>query len=405
MIKIPMSSPDVGEAERDAVARVAASGSLSMGPCVDEFERRLASTLGAPHAAAVSSGTAGLHLCIIAAGVTDGDLVITSPFSFVSSANCILYERGVPIFVDVDPATGNIDPARVAEAVSALRQGRGDNCMPPVLRGTRPAGALRAILPVHTFGVPAEIEPLVALAKREGLAVIEDACEAIGASYRGHPVGTHGDAAVFAFYPNKQMTTGEGGMVVTGRADWDALFRSLRNQGRDVGDTWLTHSRLGFNYRLDEMSAVMGLVQIERLEELLARRERVARWYDERLRTVEGIVPRATVPGTTRSWFVYTVRLDPGQDRTAVMQRLEQDGIPSRPYFTPIHLQPIYRERFGFREGDFPVAEALGRQTLALPFSGVMEEWQVDYVCDRLAEALKACMAGTTGRFGGERRG
>lgn len=390
---IPMSSPDLTDAEITAVHQVLATPSLSIGPRLEAFERAVAAYVGAAHAAGVSSGTSGLHLCVIAAGVSDGDLVITTPFSFVASANCILYERGIPVFVDVDPATGNIDPALVAQAVHDLAQG-GAAAQRWLPRSTpnpqAPTSNLKAILPIHAFGQPADMDPILDLARRSGLAVIEDACEAIGAGYKGRAVGTLGDAAVFAFYPNKQMTTGEGGVIVTGDEAWANLFRSLRNQGRDVFDTWLNHTRLGYNYRLDELSAALGLAQMGRIEEMLAKRERVAGWYDERLASVELVERPVIVPTTSRmSWFVYVVRFRPPASRDRVMSRLAEAGIPSRPYFAPIHLQSFYRERFGYRRGDFPVTEALGETSLALPFSSVMSEAQVDRVCACLRAAVE----------------
>ncbi|MDI7278035.1 MAG: DegT/DnrJ/EryC1/StrS family aminotransferase [Anaerolineae bacterium] len=395
---------------------VLATSRLSIGPELQAFEAALAGYVGARHAVGVSSGTSGLHLCVIAAGVGEGDLVLTTPFSFVASANCILYERGVPVFVDVDPATGNIDPALLAQAAHDLSRGgpAAHRWLPPSIaltfhvsrftphasrftfhasRFTSHSPRLTALLPVHAFGQPADMDPILETAREHGLAVIEDACEAIGAEYRGRKAGTMGDAGVFAFYPNKQMTTGEGGMIVTDREDWDALFRSLRNQGRDVFDAWLNHSRLGYNYRLDEMSAALGLAQLGRIEELLARRERVAGWYDERLQGLEGLTTPHIAATTSRmSWFVYVVRLAPGIDRAALMARLEEHGIPSRPYFSPIHLQPFYVERFGYRPGQYPVTEDLARRSLALPFSGVMTRDQVDYVCDHLIRALPRAM-------------
>jgi len=248
---------------------------------------------------------------------------------------------------------------------------------------------MRAVMPVHAFGQPCDMDPILATAAEHGLAVIEDACEAIGAEYKGRPAGTLGDAAVFAFYPNKQITTGEGGMIVTGRDDWEPLFRSLRNQGRDVFDAWLNHTRLGYNYRLDELSAALGAAQMGRIDELLARRARVAAWYDERLAGLAGVERPAVAPAVTRmSWFVYVVRVTAPAGRDAVMARLAEAGVPSRPYFTPIHLQPFYRRRFGYEPGDFPVTEELGAISLALPFSGVMSEEQVDYVCAQLRLAL-----------------
>jgi dTDP-4-amino-4,6-dideoxygalactose transaminase len=382
-----MSAPEIGDDERRLVDEVLRSGRLSMGPMLSRFEEEFAARFGVARAVGVSSGTAGLHLAMLAAGVGDGDLVVTSPFSFVASANAILYERGIPVFVDIDPVTLALDPARAAEAVDALAR-RLPNRRRFMPRGARDAGgALRAVLPVHVFGRPAELDGLAASARAHGVALVEDACEAIGARDGGRFAGTAGDAAVFAFYPNKQMTTGEGGMLVTPRADWDALFRSLRNQGRDGDARWLHHVRLGFNYRLDEMSAAVGLAQLRRLDALLARRRAVAAAYDERLRNVAGVSPLAGPgPGVEKSWFVYVVRLDPGIDRTRLMESLEARGVPTRPYFSPIHLQPFYRERFGFEPGDFPHTEEAARRLLALPFHAALSEDDLDYACACLAE-------------------
>jgi len=387
-----MSGPDIGPDELEAVAAVLHTPQLSLGPQLRAFEQAIATYVGAAHAVAVSSGTAGLHLAVIAAGVGEGDLVITTPFSFVSSANCILYERAIPVFVDIDPQTLNIDPTQVAQAASDLA--RGDESaarwLPPTLRDAQHTRrSLKAILPVDVFGQPADYDPIRRVASAHGLAVIEDACEAIGATYKGRPAGALGHVGVFAFYPNKQITTGEGGAIVTDRDDWAALFRSLRNQGRDVFDAWLNHSRLGYNYRMDEMSAALGLAQMKRIEELLARRQHVAEMYNERLRGVVGVTAPFVAPTTTRaSWFVYVVRLEPSIDRDRVMVRLEEQGIPSRPYFTPIHLQPFYRQQFGFAEGDFPVTEAAARSALALPFSGRLDDSEVEAVCRALAHAV-----------------
>ena len=390
--QIPMSLPDITATEIQAVTQVLQTPRLSLGPQLAEFEERFAAYIGTRHAIGVSSGTAGLHLCVIAAGVGAGDLVITTPFSFVASANCILYERGVPVFVDVDPHTGNIDPALVAEAVRDLIKGgiAARRWLPPAMQDTEVKGRLKAILPVDAFGQAVDMDPIVSVAQEHGLWVIEDSCEAIGAEYKGRKTGTLGDVGVFAFYPNKQMTTGEGGMIVTDRNDRDALFRSLRNQGRDVFDAWLNHSRLGYNYRLDEMSAALGLTQLSRVEELLSKRERVAQWYNERLSGFELVETPCVVPATTRlSWFVYVVRIMPPAHRDAVMAELAEYGIPSRPYFTPIHLQPFYVQRFGYRRNDFPVTEALGDTCLALPFSGVMTEQEMDYVSEHLVAVLR----------------
>ncbi|MGI5916066.1 MAG: DegT/DnrJ/EryC1/StrS family aminotransferase [Anaerolineae bacterium] len=392
-MSIPMSSPDLTEAEIAAVYQVVTTRYLSIGPRVDAFEAAISAYVGRAYGVGVNSGTSGLHLAVIAAGVGDGDLVLTTPFSFIASSNCILYERGVPVFIDVDRRTGNIDPALVSEAADDLARGgeAARRWLPPALREVGVTGRLRAILPVDAFGQPADMDPIVQTAQRYGLYVIEDSCEALGAEYKGRPAGSLGDVGVFAFYPNKQITTGEGGMIVTDRDDWNALFRSLRNQGRDVFDAWLNHTRLGYNYRLDEMSAALGLAQMERIDELLAKRAQVAAWYNERLAGQELIETPVVAPETTRmSWFVYVVRILPPAQRDAVMARLDAQGIPSRPYFTPIHLQPFYRERFGYGDGDFPVTEELGRVSLALPFSSVMTQEQVDQVCEALIEAVNS---------------
>lgn len=379
-MSIPMSSPDLTEAEVAAVSGILQTRRLSLGPQLEAFETAVAQSVGAAHGIGVNSGTSGLHLCVIAAGIEAGDLVVTTPFSFVASANCILYERARPVFVDVDLATGNIDPVLVAEKVAELKRQEED-------KSTQ--GRLKAILPVHAFGQPADMDPIVDVAREYDLAVIEDACEAIGAEYKGRKAGTLGDMAVFAFYPNKQITTGEGGMIVTDNEQWANLFCSLRNQGRDVFDAWLNHTRLGYNYRLDEMSAALGLAQLKRIDELLARRAQVAGWYNERLANIELVERPCIAPTTTRmSWFVYVVRIKRPAQRDDVMRRLAETGIPSRPYFTPIHLQPFYRETFAYERGDFPVTEYLGDVSLALPFSGVMTEAQVDQVCEAMRHAL-----------------
>lgn len=387
-MKIPMSSPDLTAAEHEAVMAVIKTPILSLGPKVPAFEQAFCEYTGAKHAVAVSSGTAGLHLTIRAAGITGGDLVITTPFSFVASTNAFLFENAVPVFVDVDPLTGNIHPGLVAQAAADLTQG-GKVAEKWLPRRGAASGRLKAILPVDVFGQPAALEPIRAVARKHDLKLIEDSCEAVGALYKGKKAGTFGDFGVFAFYPNKQMTTGEGGLVITDDDQADALMRALRNQGRAPGDTWLSHTYLGYNYRLDEMSAALGLAQMARLEELLTKREIVAGWYAEGLTDIPGIEIPHVVPETTRmSWFVYVIRLAPGLDRAALAKRLEERGVPVRPYFLPIHLQPYMVERFGYIEGDFPVTEDLGRRGIAIPFSGVMTREQVDYVCEVLRQEV-----------------
>ena len=388
--QISMSGPDLTDAEREAVAAVLRTPRLSVGPQVDTFEAVVADRVGAKHAIAVNSGTAGLHLCVRAVGITDGDWVITTPFSFIASSNVLLYERAIPVFVDVEPLTGNIDPVLVAEAAADLREGGAvaRRWLPP--RGAPDDGELKAILTVDVFGQPADYDQLAITATRHGLRTIEDSCEAIGSTYKDRQAGTLGDIGVFAFYPNKQITTGEGGIVVTNHDDWASMVRALRNQGRAPGDTWLEHSYLGYNYRMDEMCAALGRVQMSRLDELLGKRERVAGWYNERLKSLPEVELPSLAPSTTRiSWFVYVIRLDPSIDRREVMERMKSRGVPSRPYFVPIHLQPHYIERFGYQPSHYPVTEDLGQRSLALPFSGVMSEDDVAYVCEALRHSLR----------------
>jgi perosamine synthetase len=366
--QIPLAQPDIGPREKELVLEVLRSGQLSLGPMGERFEREFASWLGVPDAVMTSSGTTALHLGVRMLGWGEGDEVVTSPFSFVASANCLLYEGARPVFVDVDEETLDIDPAAAAAAV-----------------GEKTVG----LLPVHIFGYPAAMPELEALASRHGLGVLEDACEALGAvDSEGRRVGARGNLATFAFYANKQMTTGEGGMIVPRDADEAARLRSERNQGRAVDMGWLDHDRLGFNYRLSDLAAALGVAQVEKLDSLLERRAAVARMYEERLAAVEGL--RAPIAGRgseVRSWFVYTVRLPQGVDRDATIARLGERGVASKAYLPCIHLFPHLRE-LGYREGQFPVAEAASRDSLALPFFPQMSEAQVDRVCQELAAAL-----------------
>jgi len=387
-MKIPMSSPDLDDADRQAVIDVINTPILSLGPKVIDFEKAFCDYTGTKNAIAVNSGTAGLHLCVRAAGIGSGDLVITTPFSFVASTNALLFENAVPVFVDIDPLTGNIDPAQVAQAAKDLSIG-GKTAEKWLPREGRGSGQLKALLPVDVFGQPAALDEIIAVANDHGLTVIEDSCEALGATYKGKKAGTIGDFGIFAFYPNKQMTTGEGGLIICNDDRAAQLMRALRNQGRAPGDTWLSHTYLGYNYRLDEMSAAMGITQIKRLDSMLVKREQVAGWYGERLVEIPGIeIPQITAETTRMSWFVYVIRLSNEIDRTDLAKRLEAVGVPIRPYFLPIHLQPYMVERFGYRERDFPITEDLGRRGVAVPFSGVMTEAQVEYVCDALRKEI-----------------
>ena len=367
-LKLPMSMPDITAEEIQAVVRVMQSRNLSIGSQTIEFERLIASEADAKHAVAVTNGTSALHLCMVAAEIGPDDEVITTPFSFISSANCILYEKAKPVFVDIDPVSLNIDPRRIEAAITEKT---------------------KAILVVHIFGQPADMDPICEIAEKHNLIVIEDACEAIGAEYRRKRVGAMGKAGAFAFYPNKQMTTGEGAALITNDDDWANLFRSLRNQGRDKFDGWLNHSRLGFNYRMSELNASVGVVQLKRLDEILRKRNDVARQYNAMLLSLEDATPLTIVPTTTRmSWFVYIIRFAPGIDRDHVIKDMAEGGIPTRPYFTPIHLQPFYRERFGFKPRDFPEAEAAGRSIIALPFHTNMKAEEIDVVHKALKDVL-----------------
>ncbi len=366
--RIPMAMPDVTGQEIQAVVRVIQSRNLSIGSQVRALEAMAAEQAGANYAVAASNGTSALHMAMIAAGVAPGDEVITSPFSFVASANCIRYQQATPVFADIDPVTLNISPEKIEAAITERT---------------------KAIIPVHVFGQPADMDAIHEIAQRHDLLVIEDAAEAIGAEYRGHRVGTLGKAGVFAFYPNKQMTTGEGAVLVTNDEAWAWLFRSLRNQGRDQFDEWLNHSRLGYNYRMSELNAAVGVVQMQRLDDFLARRNQVAQLYTTRVAAIEGVSPLTIVPATTRmSWFVYSVRFEGNIDRNRVMQKLAEMGVPARPYFSPIHLQPFYQRDYGFQQGDYPEAEAAGNSILALPFYTNMNADEVEIVCGALQEAV-----------------
>ncbi|HEX2084428.1 MAG TPA: DegT/DnrJ/EryC1/StrS family aminotransferase [Solirubrobacteraceae bacterium] len=361
---IPLARPVLGEREEQLVLEVLRSGDLSLGPMLPRFEAAFAARAGVPHASAVSSGTAGLHLALRAVGVSAGDEVITSPFSFVASANVALYERARPVFADIDPVTLNLDPAAARAAVTERTS---------------------AILPVHIFGAPADVPALEAV----GLPIVEDACEALGAVHAdGTPVGAGGHPAVFAFYANKQMTTGEGGMLVTADAAVKERVDSERNQGRAPDMGWLDHDRLGFNYRMTDIQCALGIAQLERLDAMLADRARVAGWYREALAGVEGLTLPAEIPG--RSWFVYVVQLPPGVDRDATILGLRERGVQSKPYLPVIHLFAFYRERFGHRPGEFPVAEDVAARSIALPFFPALTEGEVGYVATTLREVVQS---------------
>jgi len=363
--QIPLAKPVLGEAEEQAVLEVLRSGQLSLGPRVTVFEQRFAERLGAKHASAVSSGTAGLQLALRAVGVSDGDEVVTSPLSFVASANVCVMERAKPVFADIDPVTLTLDPAAASAAVTA--------------RTT-------AILPVHIFGYPAAIGELEKL----GLPIVEDACEALGARYAdGTLVGARAHPAVFGFYANKQMTTGEGGMVTVADEAIKQRIDSERNQGRAPDMDWLDHDRLGFNFRLSDIACAVGIAQLARLDEMDAGRQRVAALYYEGLEEIDGLsLPCADQGDERRGWFVFVVQLPSSHDRDATIRALAERGIQSKPYLPAIHLMAYYREQFGHKEGEFPVCESVAAQSIALPFFSEMTAGQVERVCAALRETL-----------------
>ena len=367
--EIPLSGPWLDEREIDLVAGVLRSGRLSLGPTIDAFEEAFAEVVGAPYAAAVSSGTAGLHLLCVTAGVSPGDEVITTPYSFVASANCAIYQGATPVFADIDRRTLNLDPAAVEAAVT---------------------DRTRAVVAVDIFGYPCELDELRAICDRHGLALIDDSCEALGARYRGRPVGSQGVPAVFAFYANKQITTGEGGMVTTHSEEEARLLRSLRNQGRADSGGWLEHARLGFNYRIDDMRAAIGLGQLEKLDRILEARAKAAARYDELLSGIEGLeLPCPDDADHERSWFVYVVGLPAGTDRERVIRALDDRGVRTARYLPCIHLQSYMQERYGFRAGLCPVAEEMSSRTLALPFHALLDEGDQEFVAESLVAALR----------------
>lgn len=366
--RLSISRPFIQKDDIGGVVAVLKSGQLSLGPKHTEFEKLFAKKIGTKFAVAVSSGTAGLHLAMLAAGIGPGDEVITSPFSFVASANCILYVGAKPVFADVDSQTGNIDPKKIEEKVTKRT---------------------KAILVVHIFGQSADMDPILKIAKRHKLKIIEDACESVMAEYKGNKVGTFGESAVFAFYPNKQMTTGEGGMITTNSKKIYKMCKSLANQGRSDNMQWLDHQYLGYNYRLDEMSAALGLTQLKKLNFMISKRRQMAGWYGEFLKNHSNLVITPKIaPGNKHTWFVYVVRII-GVNRDKVIKMLAKKGISSKPYLPSIHLFDFYKKRFGYKVGAYPVSEEISRTSLALPFYVGLKKEDVNYICHQLINVCK----------------
>lgn len=387
-VRIPLSKPDIGEREIEYVTRVLRNGQLSLGPAVEEFEARFAAYVGTRHAVATNSGTSALHVCVRALGIGAEDEVLTTSFSFPASVNCLLYERALPSFVDIDPATLNFDPAEARETLK--REYAWDSTKRRALN-RRSGRVLKAVLPVHVFGLPCEMGPILEIAREFNLFVIEDACEAIGAEWGGRRVGTFGNAAAFAFYPNKQMTTAEGGMIVTDDSDVASRCRSLRNQGRGEDGEWLLHVRLGYNYRLSDIHCALGLAQLERIDERLFARERLAALYSDKLSGIPDIVLPASTPKGKRSWFVYPIRLcgsAPLALRDRLMAGLQDRGIASRPYFTAIHRQPYFQKICLSSNHPLPQTELASQSCVALPFFSSMTEGEVHDVCTAVRAIL-----------------
>ncbi len=368
--RVPLSRPDIGPADIEAVVAVLKTPHLSLGPKLPAFENAFAQFLGMKHAVAVNSGTSALHLVVRALGLGPADEMITSPFTFVATANCALFEGARPVFVDIDPETWNFDATKLESAITERT---------------------RLIMPVHIFGRPMPMDAILRVAEARRVPVVEDACEALGATYKGRKVGTFGIASTFAFYPNKQMTTGEGGMVVTNDERLAGLCKSMRNQGRDPEAGWLAHARLGYNYRLSDINCALGLSQLARLPEFVALRQRVAERYLAKLADVGELVLPPPYREGTMSWFVFVVRLADRftqQDRDAVLAYLREQGIGTNNYFSPVHLQTFYRDRFGFKPGDFPVTERVAARTIALPFYNRLTEEDQDLVVETLKAAI-----------------
>lgn len=373
-MKIPLAKPDITDMERKAVLEVLKTTNLSLGPKLKEFEKKVADFLGVKYAVAVNSGTSALHLIIRALGIRRGDEVITTPFSFIASANCILFEGAKPVFVDIDEKTLNIDHKKIEEKITKRT---------------------KAILAVDVFGQPADWRALQKIAKKNKLYLVEDSAEALGSEYYGKECGSFGEAGIFGFYPNKQITTGEGGMIVTNNKKIATLCYSMRNQGREKNNKWLAHQRLGYNYRLSEINCALGISQMKRIREILAKREKVFNIYNRHLKKFPDLVIPFVAPKTKPSWFVYYVLLTPhhflkksGWGRDKILEKLKNKGIGCSNYFPCIHLQPFYKKIFGFKKGDFPIAESISQRIIILPFYNNLKEKEINYITKTLKKIL-----------------
>ena len=370
-MKIPLSKPWITEDDIKAVESVLRTPQLSLGPRLVEFEEMLANVSGRKYAVTVNSGTSALHLIIKSLGIKEGDEVITTPFSFIASSNCILFEKARPVFVDIRKDIYNINYDLIEEKITEKT---------------------KAILAVDVFGQPADWDEITEIAKKHNLHLIEDSAESIGSEYKGRACGSFGDAGVFAFYPNKQITTGEGGVVVTDNEEIAILSKSMRNQGRGEGDTWLQHTRLGYNYRISDINCALGISQLKRLNTIIELRSKVAELYSEKLKDIDEVVVPFVSPAVTRmSWFVYVIHLSDRftkENRDSVIEEMRRKGVETRGYFSPIHLQPFYRKELEYKEGNFPITEFISERTVALPFYTTMKEMEINYVVESLKEII-----------------
>jgi perosamine synthetase len=369
-MRVYLSRPDITEKEIEAVCAVLRTPNLSLGPKLPEFEAAFAKYIGLKRAVAVNSGTSGLFICLLSLGIGEGDEVIVPPFTFIASSNTIMMTGAKPVFVDIDPKTLNIDPAKIEYKVTKKT---------------------KAIMPVEAFGSPADFDKICKIAKRHNLIILEDSCEALGSELKGKKAGTFGKMSVFAFYPNKQITTGEGGMILTDDNKLADMCVSLRNQGRDKGGAWLSHERLGYNFRLSDINCVLGIVQLSRIEEIVAKRRQVAKWYQEMLADDDRLIVPAEPAGCRFSWFVFVVQLTENfsqKQRDKILEAMRAKGIQVSNYFSPVHLQPFMAKQFGFEKGDFPVTESVAERTIALPFYNNLSKDDIAFVCKTLKEVL-----------------